>query len=149
MKEGAKEFDLDISKAERLWLIVSDEGSYSPEKVQAIWQNAELVGLNKTKPIGADGGLRVKTPSVEILDIKGQGYTRFRGKVAIENKEITSDLNPRIRFLVFQNEPNRERLTPVAPETPLPAGPILKTPDEIVNRVFCGMPSAARPRPPN
>ena len=76
----------------------------------------------------------MKTPSVEILDVKG--YTRFRGKVAIENKEITSDLNPRIRFLVFQNEPNLERLTPVAPETPLPAGPVLKTPDEIVNRVF-------------
>lgn len=136
VKTGPQDFDLDISKAEKLWLIVSDEGSYSPEKVQATWQDAELVGLDKTKPIGADGGLRVKTPSVEILDIKGQGYTRFRGKVAIENKEITSDLNPRIRFLVFQNEPNMERLTPVAPETPLPAGPVLKTPDEIVNRVF-------------
>jgi hypothetical protein len=29
-----------------------------------------------------------------------------------------------------------ERLTPVAPALPLPAGPILKAPDEIVDRVF-------------
>jgi hypothetical protein len=135
-KNGSQDVDIDISKADKLWLIVHDEGSYSPEKILAIWQSAELVGPDKSKPIGTTEGLRVKTPSVEVLDIKGQGYTRLRGKVAMENKEITSDLNPHIRFLVFQNEPNMERLTPVAPETPLPPGPVLKTPGEIVNRVF-------------
>ncbi len=135
-KAGPQDFDIDISRADKLWLIVHDEGSYSPEKILAIWQNAELIGPGKTKPIGTEDGLRVKTPSVEVIDIKGQGFTRLRGKVSIENTEISSDLNPHIRFLVFQNEPNMERLTPVAPETPLPPGPVLKTPDEIVNRIF-------------
>ena len=135
-KAGPQPIDIDISKADKLWLIVHDEGSYSPEKILAIWQDAELAGPGKTKPLGANGGLRVKTPSVEVLDIKGQGYTSLRGKVAMENQEITSDLNPHIRFLVFDAAPNMERLTPIAPETPLPPGLILKTPDEIVTRVF-------------
>ncbi len=132
VKAGPQDFDIDISKADKLWLIVKDQGSYSPEKVLSAWQNVELVGPS-VKPLG---DLKVKTPSVEILDIKGQGYTRLRGRVAIENKEVTSDINPQIRFLIFDSEPNMERLTPVAPELPLPAGPTLKTPDEIVSRVF-------------
>ncbi len=132
VKAGAQDFDIDISKADKLWLIVKDLGSYSPEKVLSVWQNLELTGAT-TKSLG---DLRVKTPSVEILDVKGQGYTHLRGKVAIENKEVTSDINPQIRFLVFDSAPNMERLTPVAPELPLPAGPTLKTPDEIVSRVF-------------
>ncbi len=130
VKAGPQDFDLDISGAEKLWLVVSDEGSYSPEKVLAVWRNAVLSTPDKTKPIE----LRVKTPSVEVIDVKG--FTRLRGKVAIENQEITSDLNPKIRFLIFKTKPNMERLTPVAPETPLPPGPVLKSREELVDRVF-------------
>src|SRR5262249_46214357 len=66
----------------------------------------------------------------------GKGFTHLRGSVAIENREITSDLNPRLRFFVFDQEPNMERLTPVSPETPLPAAPPPTTASETVERIF-------------
>jgi hypothetical protein len=150
--------DIDVSDAKRLWLLVQDTGSYSPERVEAIWARAELVGpsgmtaLSSIKPLdesglragtgnvavnGLDGdGVRVKTPSVLVYEVGGKGYTRLRGMVGLENREITSEINPKIRFFVFLEKPNMERLTPVAPETPLRPGPRLKTAPEIVERVF-------------
>ena len=124
VKNGPQDFDIDVSKADKLWLIVKDNGSYSPEKVQAFWQ------------LGSDEPMPVKTPSVTVLDIKGKGLTRLRGKVGIANREVTSDINPQLRFFVFETEPNMERLTPVAAEVPVAAGPVLKSPDEIVDRVY-------------
>lgn len=151
-------FDIDISKSAKLWLLVQDTGSYSPEKVEAVWANAELAGpngattLDSLKPLDESGlraaagpielngvrggGVRMKTPSRLVYDLAGKGFTRFRGTLGIENREITSDINPQIRFFVFEQEPNMERLTPVAAETPLPGGPALKTVPDAVDRVF-------------
>ena len=81
-------------------------------------------------------GVRVKTSSRLVYDISGKGFTRLRGMIGLENREITSDINPHVRFFVFLEEPNLERLTPVAPATPLPPGPTLKSAPEIVERVF-------------
>jgi hypothetical protein len=125
-------FDVDVSKASKVWLVVQDIGSYSPEKVQAVWANAEWVGPSGAVPLGS---LPVKTPSTTVIDIAGKGYTRLRGAVGIENQEVTSDLNPRIRFFVFDRQPTMDRLTAVAPETPLPFAPV-KSAREAVDRVF-------------
>jgi hypothetical protein len=132
--KGSAPFEIDISQAQKLWLLVADEGSYSPEKVEAIWASAELVGPGKVTPlsslkpldgsglrVSANSGVAVKTPSRLVYDISGQGYIKLRGSVAIENTEVTSDINPDIRFFVFETEPNMERLTPVLPELPAPA----------------------------
>src|SRR5437763_9941674 len=82
-------FDTDVSKATKLWLLVQDTGSYSPEKVEAVWANAELVGPNGTTPLAAlkpldESGLRtaagpsddvrVKTPSRLVYDLTGKGF---------------------------------------------------------------------------
>jgi hypothetical protein len=145
---GPYPFDVDIAGAAQLWLMVEDTGSYSPEKLQAIWDNAELVSpagvkpLSILKPQDASGlreggtGVRVKTPSTLVYDISGQGYTRLRGSAHIENREISSDLNPQIRFFIFKQQPDLERLTPVASEKPLTPGPTLRTPEQAVDRVF-------------
>jgi hypothetical protein len=151
-------FDVDISEAGKLWLLVQDTGSYSPEKVEAAWANVELAGsegatpLSSLKPVDASGmragagpvelngfsgdGVRVKTPSRLVYDIAGKGFTRLRGMVGIENREITSDINPRTRFFVFLEEPTMDRLTRVAPGTPVPPLPPVKTAAEAVDRVF-------------
>jgi len=145
-------FAVDVSGAKRLWLLARDAGTYSPEKIQAIWAQAEFDGpqgavpLASLKPLDPSGlrdstadsadGVRVKFPSMLVYDIAGKGFTTFRGQVGIENREITSELNPRLRFFVFEQEPNLERLTPVAPETPLPPGPEIKTARQAVDRVF-------------
>ncbi|MES1257454.1 MAG: DUF1549 domain-containing protein, partial [Acidobacteriota bacterium] len=151
VKNGAIPFDIDIANGKKLWLLDRDMGSYSPEKVEAIWQHAELVGpegatpLSALKPLDSSGiregsgsgdGVRVKTPSVLIYDIAGRGFTRLRGTLALENKEITSEINPQVRFFVFDREPNMERLTPVAPETPIPAARTSGSAPEMVDRIF-------------
>ncbi len=111
-------FDVNVSHAKKIWLIVQDTGSYSPEKMEAVWDAAELVSargvtaLSSLEPL-SDAGLRgtgsvaveVKTPSVLVYDVSGQGFTRLRGTVGIANKDVTFDLNPSVRFLVFEEEP--------------------------------------------
>jgi hypothetical protein len=151
-------FEVDISHARKLWLLVSDTGSYSPEKVEAIWANAELVGKDKVTPLsslqplddaglrvsaspievkGANGaGVRVKTPSRLIYDISGQGYTTLRGLIGIENFDAGSDINPSLSFFVFDTEPNMERLTAVLPDTPVPCEKLEKSPAKLVDRLF-------------
>lgn len=145
---GPYPFNVDVTGANHIWLLLQDMGSYSPEKLEAIWDHAELVSPSGVKPLSSlkpldtaglrDGGtgVRVKTPSFLEYDITGGGYTRLRGSVRLENKNITYDLNPQIRFFIFRQKPNLERLTPVAPGTPLPAGPVLETASEAVDRVF-------------
>ena len=156
--KGPMPFEIDISHAQKLWLLVTDTGSYSPEKVEAIWGGVELVSKDKVTPLsslkpiedgglrassnpielaGANGaGVRVKTPSRLVYDIGGQGFTHMRGLVGIENKDVTSDINPNLRFFIFQTEPNMERLTQVLPAEPVPAEKVTKSPEKLVDRIF-------------
>ena len=45
----AEPFDVDVSNATALWLVVQENGSSAPERIEAVWANAELVG-----PSGSD-----------------------------------------------------------------------------------------------
>jgi hypothetical protein len=148
-RDKAAQFEVDISGAEKLWMLVQDSGSYSPEKVEAVWSGVEFVSdagvtpLTALEPVSA-AGLRgeapdrvpVKTPSKLVYEIKSRVFTRIRGTAGIENKVITSDINPQIRFFIFREEPNMERLTPVEAFTPLPPGSILKPGRPVVDRIF-------------
>lgn len=152
-------FDVDVSGAGKLWLLVEDMGSYSPELVLPAWGLAELVGANGVTPLSAlsplddsgvrtgeseveipgvegTGGVRVKTPSRLVYDIAGKGFTRFRGTVGLENRDITFDISPNIRFFVFSQQPNDDRLTPVEPQRPVTGPPALRSATEVVDRVF-------------
>ena len=178
---AAAPFDLDVSKSAKLWLLITDEGSYSPEKLETIWGKAgfdgpsgrtELADLKPEDPAGIrvaapvtappppppppvallppgtptapppvsfalDGdGVRVKAPSRLVYDIAGKGFTRFYGLVGVENKVITSDLSPRVRFMIFDKEPDMDRLTPVGPGMPVAAPPALTSAKDVVDRVF-------------
>jgi hypothetical protein len=149
---------VDVSQARKIWLLVEDMGSYSPELVQAAWGGAELIGpdgvtpLSSLDPLDSAGfragdadvefqgnksnGVRVNTPSRLVYDLAGKGFTRFRGAAGLENREITSDISPNIRFFIFDQEPNIDRLTPVEPQTPVALPPALTTAPEIVDRIF-------------
>jgi hypothetical protein len=153
-------FDIDISKASTLWLVVQENGSNVPEVLQPAWAHAELVGPAGVTPLSAlspsdpsglrvgsgaiaigptpGDGIRVKNPSVLVYHIADMGFTRLRGVVGLENpkSEIGSTLNPAIRFFVFDAAPNMERLIPPAAGTPLPAAPVVTTSAEAVDRVF-------------
>jgi mono/diheme cytochrome c family protein len=153
-------FDIDVSRAAKLWLVVQENGSNKPEVLQPAWAQAELVGpagavpLSSLTPLDGGGlrsgtgpiqvnpsngtGIRVKNPSVLVYDIAGKGFTRFRGVIGIENpqREIGSTLNPQLRFFVFDAEPNPERLVPPAPEPPLPRGPAVADVAQAIDRIF-------------
>lgn len=175
-------FDVDVSKASKLWLLVLDTGSYAPDKMETIWGKAGFDGPNgrtelaDLKPLDAadirlgsanvaplpipvvapaapgstnsapapapvsfalDGdGVRVKTPARLVYDISGKGFRRFYGLGGVENKVITSELNPHIRFMIFDQEPDTERLDPVMPDMPVAGPPAFRSSSEVVDRVF-------------
>jgi hypothetical protein len=153
-------FDVDVSRATTLWLVVQENGSNAPEVVLPAWAQAELAGPGGATPLsslspwqsaglrpgagpitvpGGNGdGVRVTNPSVLVYDIAGKGFTRFRGIVGLENAkaEIGSTLNPQVRFFVFDSAPDMERLLPPAPGLPLPAPPPVRTIAEAIDRVF-------------
>jgi len=153
-------FEVDVSNATRLWLVVQENGSNVPEVIEPAWAQAELVGasgvtaLSSLKPVDDAGvrsgsgpirvassngnGVRVKNPSVLVYDIAGRGFRSLRGVIGIENpqSEIGSTLNPQIRFYVFDRAPNMERLLPPAAGAPLaPPAELHSTPD-VIDGVF-------------
>src|ERR1035438_3669451 len=150
-------FDVDVSKVDKLWLLVQDLGSYAPEFTKPVWAQGEFVGPSGVTPLSdlhsvadlgaATGaiefkghsdvpGVRVNCPSRLVYDISGRGFTRFRGRVAVETSSLRSDIIPRIRFFIFQQEPNMERLVPVSSATPTPVAPVLHSHTALVDRVF-------------
>ena len=153
-------FDVDVSKATRLWLIAQDANSTAIDKAAPVWAQAELVGpgdkitpLGMLKPVDAfalrtaageiilDGaalpGVRVKAPSRLVYDISGRGFRRFRGAVGLEHvATLTQGETVLGRFLIFDTEPDMDRLVPPTPGTPLPPGPRLTTVSRVVDRVF-------------
>jgi hypothetical protein len=144
-------FEVDVSKAQTLWLIVQENGSNVPEVIQPAWSQATFEGPMGTTPLSsltprdasglraaAGDVVRVRNPSVLVYDIAGKGFEKFRGVVGIENarEQIGSTLNPQIRFFVFDAPPNMERLIPPGPETPLPRSAPLTTAAQAIDRVF-------------
>ncbi len=151
-------FDVDVSGATRLYLIVQDTGSTAIDKAEAVWADAELVGPSGptpltalrpaddagirtgTGPIAIAGspatGVRVKTPSRLVYDIAGRGFTRFRGRAGLETHLLAMGESVQGRFLIFDTEPDMDRLVPTAPGAPLPAPPVLMAAGPVVDRVF-------------
>jgi hypothetical protein len=139
--------DIDISGAKELRLLVSDVGSYSPERVLPVWAEARLIGPSGTKELGAPGtiqmkdkdfssGLRAKVPSEMMYNIDGQGYTRFQAVVGVEASCLQSDINAHLRFFVFEEKPDMELLVKAGEETPVapPSGPF--TEDTLTTRIY-------------
>jgi hypothetical protein len=152
-------FDLDVTNATMLWLIVQDTGSTAVDKAEAVWAEAAFAGPNGMTPLSAlmpvdrtglrsgNGpvdlagrtvpGSRVKTPSRVAYNIAGKGFTRFRGAAGLEHvAALAQGENVQGRFLIFDTEPDMDRLVPPAPSTPLPAAPPLTAIPQVVDRVF-------------
>ena len=148
-------FDIDVSKASKLWLIVSDTGSNAPERVLPMWSRAEFEGpdgpvpLASLTPVDASdlrpvdpserlSRVPVKNPSRLVYDLTGKGFTRFRGLADVENarSEIGSTLNPQLRFFVFDTEPNMDRLIPMDAALPFPTPRVAATVRDVVDHVF-------------
>ncbi|MEX2264495.1 MAG: DUF1549 domain-containing protein [Bryobacteraceae bacterium] len=119
--------DLDITGIDQIWLVLEDWGSYSPERVLPVWAEAELIGPQGSTPWQDLGPVQFKETEYshalraqrEISqDIAAKGYTRFRAVVGVERAALASDINPAVRFFVFSEKPDRERLVRLANEPP-------------------------------
>ena len=154
-------FDVDISHSNKLYLIVQDSLSTAPDKSAPLWVQPELVGpggvtpLSALQPLDRSGlrddastvtitgiaqqdvpALRVKLSSVVVYDIAGKGFTHFKAAPGHEAIPLSQGETVLARFYVFDQQPSMDRLIPPNPETPLPAGPTLKTSAETVDRVY-------------
>ena len=139
--------DIDISDVKELRLLVADVGSYSPERVLAVWAEARLVspsdiqdlgepGIVQMKDKSFSGGLRAKTPSELVFNIDGKGYTRFQAEVGVAAGGLANDINPHIRFFVFKDKPDMLELVRPTGEPPVaqPSGPF--TVDSLTTRLY-------------
>jgi hypothetical protein len=157
---GLASFDVDVSRAKRLWLIVQDANSTAIDKAAPVWARAAFQGPGNTMtPLDAlapvddsalrtasgaivldgavVGGVRTKAPSRLIYDIAGRGFTRLRGTVGLENVAALAQGETLLgRFLIFDTEPDMDRLVPPAPGTPLPPDPAVTAVPQVVDRVF-------------
>lgn len=154
-------FDIDVSRASRLWLIVQNANSTAVDKAEAVWARGELIAsdgaitpLTSLTPLDEsvlrvasgpvvlddatfESGVRVKTPSRLVYDVSGRGFTRLRGVAGLENTSALAQGETILgRFLIFGTEPDMDRLVPPAPGTPLPPGPRLTRATQVVDRVY-------------
>src|ERR1019366_6361628 len=136
--KGVVPLDIDISGAKQLWLYVDDAGCYDPARTVAGWLDlkadgrpvAELPTIAKPAigPITADkvkheGSIFAPVGSLILYPIEGLGFKRLTGAAGIEDGARTSDINPNVRFFVFTEKPDLERLLRVSGDAPttLPA----------------------------
>jgi hypothetical protein len=164
MNKGEKKIDIDISGAKQLWLLIDDAGCYDPERTVAGWAGLQAAGPNgqvriadlptlskiarstltfeKTK---RDDVLVIPVGRPIMYPIEGLGLTRLTGSVGIDDNAKSSDINPNVRFFIFTEKPDRERLLRISGTTPAPLPPKLKQQKALIDNLFW----AALSRPPN
>ncbi|MBK9170155.1 MAG: PSD1 domain-containing protein [Bryobacterales bacterium] len=143
------ECDIDVADLDEVRLIVHDVDSYSPERVKAVWALARWVTADGREiPVEGSAGpaqlrsgafgdaLRAGTPSEQVFRIAGKGYKRLRAWVGVEADALDSDINPRVRFFVFGEKPDPERLVRVAGEAPTSRVAVPASPDAAATRIF-------------
>ncbi len=160
ISSGHVKVDLDVSGLKQLRLVVADSGSYSPERVLAVWaeatleRNGTMVPLSSLKPVGGEkgargetgafrfkdlalsGGVRADLPSEIVYDLAGKGFTKFHATVGLDEKSLQNDISPSVRFFAFSERPDWEYLVQVKPETPLPRSPAFADRERLITRVF-------------
>ncbi len=167
-------FDIDISHARELRLLTYDEGSYSPEKTLAAWADVRLVDaegkafpLSQMKPKSAKGlredaspiefpdkkfddGIRTWASAELVYAIGGKGFVRLQGSVALDVRCYTSEINPAVRYFIFDQAPDMDELVPVTGPPPAALPPPMRSKEELVDRLFRHslgrMPTAAEKR---
>jgi len=149
--------DIDLTGVRELRLLTTDAGSSSPERVVPVWIDPVLVGPGgeatlasltplsgrATKAVVKSGGevhstvLITPLPTQLVYDIAGKGYTRFRAIVGFDDQCLQNDIGPAVRFFIFQEKPDPERLVHVEPGTPVePPLSMPFTENQLISTVF-------------
>jgi mono/diheme cytochrome c family protein len=165
----AVKVDIDISAVGELRLLTTDQGSYSPERTLPAWMDAVLVGPSGETPLSSlqpktgqftktpttveerthVDALRTTLPSEVIYDIRGSGYTRMRATVGLDDSCRKDDISPGVRFFVFKEKPDPERLVRMDPSAPVEPLPRVAGKSQLVSTLFqymLGRPATAAER---
>jgi hypothetical protein len=133
MNQGAKPLNIDITGAKQLWLLISDAGCYDAARTVAGWIDlkvdgkpvADLTTLSKpaagtliTDKVKHEESIIAPVGSLILYPIDGLGLKRLTGAVGIDDGARSSDINPNVRFFVFTEKPDLERLLRVSGEPP-------------------------------
>lgn len=133
INQGSKPLDIDITGAKQLWLLIDDAGCYDPTRTVAGWIDlkangkpiADLTTLSKptigtltTDKAKHDGAIIAPVGSLLMYPIEWLGLTRLTGAVGVDDGARTSEINPNVRFFVFTEKPDLERLLRVSGEPP-------------------------------
>ncbi len=153
VRSGMAPVDIDITGAKDLWLVVEDVDSYDPARILAGWAAAELTGpdgtvrladlrgpettmrqfATKTQP---ERGISAAVPSSLHWPLAGKQFTRFRAKAIIDADSGKSDISPAIRFFVFTEKPDPERLVRTEGRTPSAPPKHEWTPQDLADRLY-------------
>jgi hypothetical protein len=165
LRKGSRELDVDLTGVKKLWLLLTDAGSYDPSRTVAGWADVVLTGANggkklselvtlsklQAKPLTSsqkhfDEALTPGVSSTLAYDIDGLGFTRIHGHAGVDDDSVRDDINPAVRFFVFSAEPDRHQLMAVTGDPPLPASPSDSSTraliDDLFMRALCHKPSA-------
>jgi hypothetical protein len=146
IRKNGVDVDIDVTGAKQLWFLLTDVNSYDPTRTIAGWESMEFSGPRGTKKLSelptvsavqkSGEQLIAAVPSTLVYNIEGLGFTRLKGRVFVDPKSETSEINPAIRFYVFSAEPDRHQLVKVTGEAPVPSPAITREPDALVNQLF-------------
>jgi hypothetical protein len=155
MSKGEKTFSVDLTGAKQLWLLIDDVGCYDPLRTVAGWANLEAVGPKGPMKIAElttlakvtrgpvafgtvkhDDAIVAPVDALVMFPIEGLGLTSLTGAVGVDEKSQSSDINPNVRFFVFTDKPDRDRLLRVTGEPPAPLPPVVKDRKALIERLF-------------
>jgi cytochrome c553 len=151
INKGAVPLDVDISGAKQLWLYVDDAGCYDPARTVAGWLDlkvdgkpvAELptiakpaIGTITADKVKHEGSILAPVGSLILYPIDGLGFKRLTGAAGIEDSARTSDINPNVRFFVFTEKPDLERLLRVSGDAPTALPAPSRDPKVLIDRLF-------------
>ena len=75
-------------------------------------------------------------PGEIVFPLDGNGFTRFRAVVGVDEESLGSDIHPSVRFFVFDREPDRDRLVREEGAPPVPRAPRVFSGDELVTYLY-------------
>jgi len=138
MNSKSAEVNMPLNGAKRVWLLIEDVDSYDPKRVRAGWANLSLGPANGTLLFKGESLPRPATlMSVPgVLELETNGAETLTATVGVAAESLASDINPRVRFLAFTTEPDRESLIPPQGAPPSPLPPALSDAGALVIRIY-------------
>ena len=166
VRSGAAPIDIDITGAKDLYLVIEDVDSYDAARIVAGWADSELIRLDGSPtplsklpgpsvqarqfelPKGEfAAGFMAASPSVLHWQLGQQPFTRFKARAVIDESSRKSDISPAIRFFVFTEEPEADRMVHIEGAPPMSAPAASRSSSELADRLYLQLfsrePSAA------